>query len=126
MICNTKNQRDRLILELQARCGLRIGERLKIKVSDIPERKLLLREPKSGKEAEVAFMPEGVAEREAESTRFKSLNPDGRLFPISYRTARSMIRKQGAKLNINLSPHDLQRYAQLMQVGMVFHWRSFP
>ena len=31
MIYNTKRQRDRLILELQARCGLRIGELLKIK-----------------------------------------------------------------------------------------------
>lgn len=34
MIYNTKKQRDRLILELQARCGLRIGELLKIKVSE--------------------------------------------------------------------------------------------
>jgi len=41
MIYNTRNPRDRLILELQARCGLRIGELLKIKVSDIYERKLV-------------------------------------------------------------------------------------
>ena len=52
IIYNTKNLRDRLILELQARCGLRVGESLKIKVSDISERKIVLREPKSGKEAE--------------------------------------------------------------------------
>jgi integrase len=63
MIYNTQSPRDRLMLELQARCGLRIGESLKIKVSDISERKILLREPKSGKEAEVAFMPEPVAKR---------------------------------------------------------------
>jgi integrase/recombinase XerD len=37
MIYNTKRVRDRLILELQARCGLRIGELLKIKVSDISD-----------------------------------------------------------------------------------------
>ncbi|VAX33583.1 hypothetical protein MNBD_NITROSPIRAE01-558, partial [hydrothermal vent metagenome] len=30
MIYNTKNIRDRLIMELQARCGLRIGEVLKL------------------------------------------------------------------------------------------------
>jgi len=111
MIYNTRNPRDRLILELQARCGLRIGELLKIKVSDIYERKLLLREPKSGKEAEVAFMPEQVAKRVDEYTRLKNMNPDDRLFPISYSTARSMIRKQGAKLNIKISPHDLRRYS---------------
>jgi len=111
MIYNTKNPRDRLILELQARCGLRIGELLKIKASDISERKLILREPKSGKDAEIAFMPEQVAKRVDEYTRLKSLNPDDRLFPISYSTARSMIRKQGAKLNIKISPHDLRRYS---------------
>jgi integrase/recombinase XerD len=65
IIYNTKNLRDRLILELQARCGLRIGESLKIKVSDISERKIVPREPKSGKEAEAAYMPEpiGIFER---------------------------------------------------------------
>jgi len=58
MIYNTKRQRDRLILELQARCGLRIGELLKIKVLDVSDRTITLREPKSGKDAELAYMPE--------------------------------------------------------------------
>ena len=44
-------------MELQARCGLRIGEVLKLRVSDVNERKLVLRKPKSGREQEVAFMP---------------------------------------------------------------------
>jgi integrase len=56
MIYNTTRQRDRLILELQARCGLRIGELLKIKVSDVSGRTITLREPKSGKEAEMAYI----------------------------------------------------------------------
>jgi integrase len=51
MIYNTTKQRDRLILELQARCGLRIGDLLKIKVSDVSDRTISLREPKSDKEA---------------------------------------------------------------------------
>ena len=55
MIYNTTKQRDRLILELQARCGLRIGELLKIKVSDVSDRTITLREPKSGKETERAI-----------------------------------------------------------------------
>jgi integrase/recombinase XerD len=60
---NSKNTRDRLILELQARCGLRIGEVLNLKVSDVSGRKLMLQEPKSGREVEVAFMPEHSASR---------------------------------------------------------------
>ena len=60
MIYNTKRQRDRLILELQARCGLRIGELLKIRVSDVSDRTITLWEPKSGKEMERAYMPENV------------------------------------------------------------------
>jgi integrase/recombinase XerD len=66
MIYNTKQQRDRLILELQARCGLRIGELLKIKVSDVSDRTITLREPKSGKETERAYMPENVSRKLAE------------------------------------------------------------
>ena len=41
--------RNRLILELIARGGMRIGEVLKLKLKDIQDRKLILREPKSGK-----------------------------------------------------------------------------
>ena len=52
MIYNATKQRDRLILELQARCGLRIGELLKIKVADISDRTITLWEPKSGKDRE--------------------------------------------------------------------------
>ena len=63
IVYNTKNLRDRLILELQARCGLRIGEVLRLKVSDVSDRKLILKEPKSGKDEEVAFMPEQIAKR---------------------------------------------------------------
>ncbi len=47
MIYNTKGQRDRLFLELQARCGLRIGELLKLKGKDVIDRKLMIRESNS-------------------------------------------------------------------------------
>jgi exodeoxyribonuclease V alpha subunit len=41
---------------------MRIGEVLKLRVSDVSGRKLLIQEPKSGREAEIAFMPrfEGI------------------------------------------------------------------
>ena len=62
MIYNLKNPKG------QAHYGatgpLRAENRgtLKIRASDISESKLLLREPKSGKDAEIAFMPEQVAQ----------------------------------------------------------------
>jgi integrase len=52
-----------LILGLQARCGLRIGELLKIRASDVSGRTITLREPKSGKEVEMAYMPENVSRK---------------------------------------------------------------
>ena len=111
MIYNTKRQRDRLMLELQARCGLRIGELLKIKASDIAERTITLREPKSGKDAEKAYMPENVSRKLEEYIKEKAIPGDARVFPICYSTARSIIRDLGAKLNIHVAPHDLRRYS---------------
>jgi len=111
VIYNTKNLRDRLMVELQARCGLRIGESLKIKVSDVSDRKLTLRAPKSGKESEVAFMPEQIAKRVHDYIQQKTLSPDDRLFPICYSTARAVIKKIGKRLNVVLTPHDLRRYS---------------
>ena len=111
LIYNTQNLRDRLILELQARCGLRIGESLKIRASDVTERKILLREPKSGKEAEMAYMPEPVATRMAEYIREANLTSEDRLFPLCYSTARALIRNLGARLKMRITPHDLRRYS---------------
>jgi integrase/recombinase XerD len=111
MIYNTTRQRDRLILELQARCGLRIGELLKIKASDVSDRTITLREPKSGKDTERAYMPENVSRKLAEYITEKSLQGEARVFPICYSTARSLVRGLGAKLNVQVSPHDLRRYS---------------
>jgi integrase len=111
VIYNAKNLRDRLMVELQARCGLRIGESLKIKVSDVSDRKLILRTPKSGKESEVAFMPEQIAKRVHDYIQQEGLAPEDRLFPICYSTARALIKKIGKRLNVILTPHDLRRFS---------------
>jgi integrase/recombinase XerD len=109
LIYKAKNLRDRLIIELQARCGLRIGELLKIKVSDVSDRKLILRGPKSGKESEVAFMPEQIARRLSEYIQQGDFSPEDRLFPICYSTAKALINKLAGGLNVILTPHDLRR-----------------
>jgi integrase/recombinase XerD len=83
--------RDRLILELMARGAMRIGEVLKIVPNDIAERKILLREPKSGREHEMIFIPQKVADRLKEYVKSKisdctngffrfAMKPPGRLY----------------------------------------------
>jgi len=111
LIYNADNLRDRLILELQARCGLRIGEALKITVKDVSDRRIILRGPKSGKESEVAFMPEQIAKRLHEYIQQKKLSPEDRVFPICYSTARAAIMRIGNRLRVVLTPHDLRRFS---------------
>ncbi len=61
-IFRTEQVRNRLILELMARGAMRVGEVLKITPNDISERKILLRNPKSGREYEIIFIPQKVAD----------------------------------------------------------------
>ena len=111
LIFNSSNSRDRLILELQARCGLRVGEVLNLRVSDLSGRKLLIQEPKSGKDVEVAFMPEHIAIRLTEYITTNNLAPDDRIFPVCYTTIRNLVRKLALGLNTKITPHDLRRHS---------------
>ena len=43
------------MLELMARSGMRVGEALKLKPMDVEDRKVKIRDRKSGKEAEAVF-----------------------------------------------------------------------
>ena len=63
IIFRTTKLRNRIMLELMARGGMRIGEVLKLAPKDIDEQKLTLRDPKSGKEEEVVFIPRRLAGR---------------------------------------------------------------
>ena len=63
IIFRTDKPRDRLILKLMARGGMRIGEVLKLTPADVNDRKLTLRNPKSGKRREYVFIPQKVADR---------------------------------------------------------------
>lgn len=83
------------MLELMARGGMRIGEVLKITPSDIDDRKLIIREPKSGKGTEVVFIPQKVSDRLKEYIRRKSIVFKQRIFPITYPAARMVVKKAG-------------------------------
>lgn len=111
VIFRTTNPRNRLMLELMARGGMRISEVLKLTPSDVSEHKLILRDPKSGKEQEVVYIPQKIAERLKEYINNKQIDSDKRIFPITYVGARAMVRKVGKMVGITLRPHDLRRHA---------------
>jgi integrase/recombinase XerD len=111
LIYSTDSPRDRLILELQARCGLRIGEVLKLRGCDVSDRKLTIQEPKSGKDSEIAFMPEQIAKRLAEYITESKLAPEDRLFPVCYSTVRALIKRLASKYHVKITPHDFRRHS---------------
>ena len=111
IIFRTQNPRNRLLLELMARSGMRVGEVLKLRPKDIEDRKAIIRDPKSGKEAEVAFLPHKVADRLQKYISDNGIGPDDRIFPITYAAARIVVKKAGELVGIHLKPHDLRRHA---------------
>ena len=111
MIYKTQNLRDRVMLELQARCGLRIGEVLKLKCKNINGRKITLEEPKSGNKSEIAFMPEFLAERIQGYIQKNNLQPEDRLIKRSYGWAKDIVIKSGKRVGIEIRPHDLRRHS---------------
>jgi integrase len=57
MVFKAPSDRDRLILELMARGGMRIGEVLKLTLADVDGKKLRLVAPKSGRPQEHVYLP---------------------------------------------------------------------
>jgi integrase/recombinase XerD len=111
IIFRTPNPRNRLIFELTARACVRVGEVLKLTPKDIEDRKAIIRDPKGGKEAEVAFLPQKVADRLQKYITDSGIGPDDRIFPITYAAARIVVKKAGDLVGIHLKPHDLRRHA---------------
>ena len=111
IIFRTSKPRNRLMLELMARGGMRIGEVLKLTPVDIYERRLTLKDPKSGREQEFIFIPQRLADRLKDYVRQKDIQSHERIFPICYEVAREMVAKAGGVVGIHLRPHDLRRHA---------------
>ena len=111
IIFRTMKQRDRLVLELMARGGMRVGEVLGLTPADIHGQKLVIQNPKSGKENEFIFIPQKIAERLTEYVRDEGIGLNKRIFPTSYETARTIVRNAGNLVGIKLRPHDLRRHA---------------
>jgi integrase len=111
MIFRTRNPRNRLMLELMARSCMRVGEVLKLTPQDNEDRKVIIRDPKSAKEAEVAFLPQKVADRLQKYISGNGIKPEDRIFPITYAAARIIVKNGGQLVGIRLKPHDLRRHA---------------
>jgi len=72
--------------------------------------RITLPDPKSGKESEVVFIPQKVADRLKDYIKEKGIEPDQLIFLITYNAARVMVRKAGKMVGVNLRPHDLRRF----------------
>ena len=107
----TTKVRNRLILELMAIGGMRVGEVLKLTPEDVIDQKLILQAPKSGKEAEIVFIPRRIADRLQKCIRDRGIKPGNRIFPITYAAARLVVKKAGKLAGTELRPHDLRRHA---------------
>jgi integrase len=111
IIFRTDNVRNRLMLELMARGGMRVSEVLKLTPADILDRKLILNDTKSGNQQELIFIPQKIADRLKEYVRVQKIAPTQLIFPIGYGAARAMVKKAGQVVGIRLRPHDLRRHA---------------
>ena len=111
IIFRTSKPRNRLMLELMARGGMRISEVLKLTPADTHDRRLTLKAPKSEKEQEFVFIPQRLADRFKDYIKDKGVQPDERVFPIGYEAAREMVANAGNVVGIHLRPHDLRRHA---------------
>ena len=95
IIFRTIKNRNRLLLELMARGGMRVGEVLKLRQKDLQDQKLILQSPKSGKDQEIVFIPQKVAERLRDYAHKVCKKPEDRISPISYEAARMIVLKAG-------------------------------
>jgi integrase len=111
IIFKTEKPRNRLMLELMARGGMRIGEVLKLRVMDVDERKLLIKNPKSGRQTEVVYIPQKVADRLKNYIQSENLDLEQRVFQLGYTGARAVVKNAGKMVGIDLRPHDLRRHA---------------
>ena len=90
---------------------MRIRKVLKLRLRDLQDRKLILSEPKSGREYEFVFIPQKVADWLRDYALLVCNSPSDRIFPISYEAARVMVIKSGKMVGVKLRPHDLRRHS---------------
>ena len=101
IIFRTMNTRNRLMLELMARGGMRVGEVLNLTPADIQERTLAIKNPKSGRVGETVYVPRKILVRLTDYVKANEIGKSDRIFPISYVAAWSMVKKGGKLVTIS-------------------------
>ena len=111
VIFRTTEARNRLLLELMARGGMRVSEVLGLTPNDVDGRRLIIRDSKGGRGEEVVFIPPKLAARLKDYISERWIEPGQRIFSITYAAARLIVKKAGELADVNLRPHDLRRHA---------------
>ncbi|MDH3897323.1 MAG: site-specific integrase, partial [Deltaproteobacteria bacterium] len=111
VIFRTTEARNRLLLELMARGGMRVSEALGLTPNDVDGRRLIIRDSKGGRGEEVVFIPPKLAARLKDYISERWIEPGQRIFSITYAAARLIVKKAGELVGIHLRPHDLRRHA---------------
>ncbi len=111
IIFRTQNPMNRLLLELMARGCMRVGEVLKLTPKDFEDRKAVIRDPKSGRESEVVFLPQKVLDQLKKYIRDNGIKQVARIFPFTYAAARLVVKNAGDLVDIYLKPHDHWKHA---------------
>ncbi len=94
-----------------ARGGMRIGEVLSLTPVNVDDRRLRLRNPKSGRQGEVVYITRKIQSPLNDYIREKPIKPTEYIFPITYCAAWKVVKKSGKMVGIDLRPHDLRRHA---------------
>jgi integrase/recombinase XerD len=84
---------------------------LGLRAKDVDGCKVILKAPKGGKEAEVVFITQKVANRLRKWIENRKMEADQRVFPLTYQSTRAMVKKAGNMVGIRMAPHDLRRHA---------------
>jgi len=113
IIFRTTRERDRLILELMGRAGMRIGEVLNIRREDInfDNATISITQPKSGRAGEKVCTTKKLCSKLHSFIMKSDIEQAGLVFGVSYSTAYRMVRRSAKMVDAFLRPHDLRRHA---------------
>jgi site-specific recombinase XerD len=111
VIFRTTEARNRLLLELMARGGMRVSEVLSLTPNDVDGRRLIIRDSKGGRGEEVVFIPPKLAVRFKDYISERRIERGQSIFSITYAAARLIVKKAGELVGIHLRPHDLRRHS---------------
>jgi len=112
IIFRTTDDRDRLILELMGRAGMRIGEVLNMRMQDInfDNFTIVVTEPKSGRPGEKVYITKKLCSKLQSYVNKYAVKSENKVFDVSYSTTYRMVKDAGKMVHASLRPHDLRRH----------------